>query len=880
MQLKPQFLWRGVLFAALFWVGDCVLGAFVFRGGDFTGELFHPQPIEIYFRLLVGCLLIALTHARLERSEQRRTEREFDGNRTSSLPLADANNVTHFGSWDWNIETDTFSWSDEIFGIFGFPEKSTGTLESFLSRVHPDDREQVKATFEHTRHGGGSLSTEYRITLPSGEERIIHSRGRTYCDDPENPGRMIGTAQDITGQQTRDRELRERGEQLRLALEAAGMGTWSWDIDTNQVQWSEQVELIFGLAPGEFDGRYETYSAFLHPDEHPLMEKAISEALGSGSEYEVEHRITRTDGKVRWLHGKGKALLNERGEPLRMMGTVADITEQKRVSQQLQRMQFSIDHAADAVYWWDSQGRLLYVNDEACRSLRYSRKDLMELTIHEIDSQLSTETFPDFWTQVRRSGSLIRESKHRRRDGTVFPIELNLNYVEFEGEGFVSAFARNIRRRKRAQKQLAKANRKLRKLVELDPLTGLLNRRGLERILRLEAERARRNGHRLVALLADCDGFKRINDTGGHAAGDIALKEIASRLSRELRSIDHLARIGGDEFLVLLPQTRLGEGRYVTKRLSEAVSGRPIHTIGKPSWMTLSFGVAEVPHDVRVIEEILALADPALKQAKQRGHSRTGLVDDEAQRLELVEQLQFRKDLYAVYQPIVSFADNREIGREVFIRGNGRLFSSPNDLFGACQNHELLTLADLACLRTCLQAAAESNFQGQFHLNIFPSTLLGTAGQQIVGLLRAQRPPLPLHHVCIELGEQQFVGDPVNLREPVRILKNAGVTVSLDDVGFGKSSIEALVLLEPEFVKVDRVWIQGISTDRAKAQSLKRMVRLVQSLGATLIAEGIENKADLKRVIDTGVEYGQGFYWGQPQAFGLADKQSLREICG
>ena len=784
MQLKPQFLWRGVLLAALFWVGDCVLDAFVFRGGDFTGELFQPQPIEIYFRLVVGCLLIALTHARLERSEQRRAARKFDGNRTSSLPLTDANNVAHFGSWDWNIETDTFSWSDEIFGIFGFPEKSTGTFESFLSRVHPDDREQVKATFEHTRHGGGSLSTEYRITLPSGEERIIHSRGRTYGDDLENPGRMIGTAQDITGQQTRERELRERGEQLRLALEAAGMGT------------------------------------------------------------------------------------------------VADITEQKRVSQQLQRMQFSIDHAADAVYWWDSQGRLLYVNDEACRSLRYSRKDLMELTIHEIDSQLSTDTFPDFWTQVRRSGSLIRESKHRRRDGTVFPIELNLNYVEFEGEGFVSAFARNIRRRKRAQKQLARANRKLRKLVELDPLTGLLNRRGLERILRLEAERARRDGHRLVALLADCDGFKRINDTGGHAAGDIALKEIASRLSRELRSIDHLARIGGDEFLVLLPQTRLGEGRYVTKRLSEAVSGRPIHTIGKPSWMTLSFGVAEVPHDVRVIEEILALADPALKQAKQRGHSRTGLVDDEAQRLELVEQLQFRKDLYAVYQPIVSFADNREIGREVFIRGNGRLFSSPNDLFGACQNHELLTLADLACLRTCLQAAAESNFQGQFHLNIFPSTLLGTAGQQIVGLLRAQPPPLPLHHVCIELGEQQFVGDPVNLREPVRILKNAGVTVSLDDVGFGKSSIEALVLLEPEFVKVDRVWIQGISTDRAKAQSLRRMVRLVQSLGATLIAEGIENKADLKRVIDTGVEYGQGFYWGQPQAFGLADKQSLREICG
>ena len=418
----------------------------------------------------------------------------------------------------------------------------------------------------------------------------------------------------------------------------------------------------------------------------------------------------------------------------------------------------------------------------------------------------------------------------------------------------------------KANQHLQEANAQLERLTEVDPLTEVLNRRGLERNLSIEVNRAWRTGSGFVAVLIDCDKFKQINDTHSHAVGDAVLKEIALRLRKALRPADHIARVGGDEFLIILSETRFAEGREVAERLAAEISGPSIHIIGEPIKISISAAVVEVLTDVSSIEEILALAHSKLKDAK---YFKTPSTEEDEQRAsvrnQLTQILQEGQGLRVFHQPIFHLVNNREAACELLIRGPaGDPFEMPLDLFSACDQHELLTLADLCCFKSCVSAAARSDFKGRFHANIFPSTLLSTPTERLLGHFEKEGSALSQEDFCIEISEQQFIGDPIALQKPVRALKEAKISISVDDVGFGKSSIEALLFLEPDFVKIDRQWVKGIATDRGKLRSLERMVRVALTLDTTLIAEGIDDLNDIEALQEIGVLYGQGFHWGKP----------------
>ena len=173
----------------------------------------------------------------------------------------------------------------------------------------------------------------------------------------------------------------------------------------------------------------------------------------------------------------------------------------------------------------------------------------------------------------------------------------------------------------------------------------------------------------------------------------------------------------------------------------------------------------------------------------------------------------------------------------------------------------MLTQVDLHCLKTCLLAARHLSPGVRCHVNLFPSTLLDTPVERVIELF-PHGPSLP--RFCVELSEQQFIGDPTALRAPVRALKQAGLHVAVDDAGFGRGSIETLVLLEPDVIKVDPRYVQGVAGDRAKRRSLRRMVEAAGAIGGELVAEGIETRADLAVLRDLGIPLGQGFLWSRP----------------
>ncbi|HTE05024.1 MAG TPA: diguanylate cyclase [Planctomycetota bacterium] len=402
----------------------------------------------------------------------------------------------------------------------------------------------------------------------------------------------------------------------------------------------------------------------------------------------------------------------------------------------------------------------------------------------------------------------------------------------------------------------------------IDPLTALPNRRGLQQRLAVEASRRRRTGRELLALLLDLDDFKQINDRLGHACGDAVLQEVARRLQRALRGTDAAARIGGDEFLVLLPETSLAESRLVAERIRLALS-EPMPGVGpRELHVTASIGIVQVSGRHPGVEDLLVQTHLLLQRSKNRGKNCVSVAGEtggqplssDAGLTDIVRRLCSGRPLRAVSQPIHDLRDGRVFGREFLSRSSIPVFEHPADFFRACLESHALNQVDRQCWRTCVHASLDVPQRQRRHLNLFASTLVETDVADLI----AELPDESRESYCVEISEQQILGDPGGLARPVRTLREAGVQVALDDVGFGRSCMESLLLLEPEIVKVDRRCTTGIARSPERARALERLLQIAQTLGSTVIAEGIESQEDLDALRERGVPYGQGFLWGQP----------------
>jgi diguanylate cyclase (GGDEF)-like protein len=428
---------------------------------------------------------------------------------------------------------------------------------------------------------------------------------------------------------------------------------------------------------------------------------------------------------------------------------------------------------------------------------------------------------------------------------------------------------RVIRDLGRVTKELQVANASLEKLTLLDPLTELLNRRGLQQALTREIKRIERESIEVLVLLVDIDDFKRVNDSFGHAVGDVALQEIALRLRNCVRGVDYACRIGGDEFLLLLPNADREEAARIAERARVSIATMVIQHSAGTLRLTASVAAMLLRRDTPSIDELLTRAHQLLRRSKREGKNvvvyENEKIEDAARRQDaqsdLCANLAQGKYLKTVKQPILRVSDEVPVAYEFLSRYSNGVFEMPDNFFRVCAEKNVLTLVDHHCLRSALRTATSIAERARFHINLFPSTLIAIPTE---ALLASFPHPIPPHTYCIEISEQQIIGDPSYLLEPVRQLRSAGVLIAVDDVGFGNSCLESLILLEPDIVKIDKRCIIGLSGDRARTESLRRYVSLAHTLHSEVVAEGVETRRDLAVLRDLKVRYAQGFLWGKP----------------
>jgi diguanylate cyclase (GGDEF)-like protein len=420
--------------------------------------------------------------------------------------------------------------------------------------------------------------------------------------------------------------------------------------------------------------------------------------------------------------------------------------------------------------------------------------------------------------------------------------------------------------------ELKRANERLERLVDTDPLTQVLNRRGIEEALGLEIRRMSRSGDALMAVLIDCDDFKSINDSFGHGVGDAALAALARSVQDTVRAGDYVGRVGGDEFLLLLPSTTVAEGMVVAEKIRRAIKATTLPLSADGLSLSASLAVGPVSPDAVSIEEVLASVHDGIRRSKRTGKDvvsagagaralRQGPGRSASAPSSPLDLDPGSIALHVVVQGIQRLEDDGAIGCEALMRGPPGLFAMPSDLFRAAFEQNVLTALDLRALRVSMESFGESAWGGWYHVNLFPSTLLNIAPDRIIPLLERGG---TRERVCVELSEQQFLGDPAYLRPMIQELRAAGYRVGIDDVGFGRSSVEALMLLEPDVVKVDRRCIRAIAADAGERRQLERLLAMLRAVEATIIVEGVETREEKRILRDMGVPYGQGYLWGKP----------------
>ncbi len=428
---------------------------------------------------------------------------------------------------------------------------------------------------------------------------------------------------------------------------------------------------------------------------------------------------------------------------------------------------------------------------------------------------------------------------------------------------------RSVRDLAHMTQQLELANRDLERLTLIDPLTELLNRRGLQQAVSREVRHLNAGLKAAAVLVVDLDDFAVINRALGHAVGDVVLKEMARRLRATVRGIDYVGRVGGDEFMIVLPETDPEQVARIAERIRLRIATSVIqHSTGMVT-LTASIASMMLTAYMPAVDQLLSRANLMLSRAKAGGKNRVTFqsagFDDTDKRLlaqaDMCTNLTHGNYVVTVKQPIFRLDDESPVGYEFLSRYSNGVYEVPDNFFRMCSERNVLTIVDHVCLRKSVEAAMLLPPYARFHVNIFPTTLLGVPVEHLLEVFPS---PLPAEQFCLEISEQQIIGDPSYLTEIVKTLRAAGLLIAIDDVGFGSSCLESLVMLEPDLIKIDKRCVMGISNDRSKADNLRRYVNVARTLGCQVVAEGIETADDLELVRDLGVEFGQGYFWGQP----------------
>ncbi|HTX24500.1 MAG TPA: EAL domain-containing protein [Steroidobacteraceae bacterium] len=764
--------------------------------------------------------------------------------------------------------------------LYGYVREEVPTLIVCFERLFPDPkyRAQVAQRWRESLtgvpDGGQSSAVVGRVRRKDGAERVVEAR--TTLAGRE---RMV-TFTDITARvrAERGRELanseRDRlRSELNLQYERMPMALIVSDAtpDLTIRSWNPAAERMFGYRSEEVLGR-SPYDFLIPPERRPHVRSALNWEVTGDETVRVVNEILTKEGQTILCEWFNTPVRDANGQVTRVLAMAQDVGTRVRAEQQMRLWSNVLSHSVEGIFICDPEQRILQVNSAFERITGYTAEEAIGKTPRMLQSgRQGREFYADMWSTLLASGTWSGEMWNRRKSGEVYVEWLSISAV-YDGHGalahFVGIFS-DITERKRAEERVVH-------LARFDALTELPNRVLLSDRLEQATRTAQRAGTRVGVAFIDLDRFKEVNDSLGHNAGDALLQQLARRLTRAVREEDTVARMGGDEFVVVFQH--LDDARDATSCVTALLQSlrQPVELEGHEITVTASVGISMFPDDASDAQELLRNADAAMYQAKGDGRDRFRFYTSTLNRRALstlsmesaLRRALDRHEFVLHYQPQVSVATGALIGAEALIRWNhpeqGLLM--PGAFIPVAEERGLIGAIDEWVFNEAVRqlgAWRSQGFQG-VPIAVNVSTVPFHEKDFVERVARAiTASGVRAEHLELELTESLMMRDVEASVEIMRKLHAMGIRLSIDDFGTGYSSLNYLRRLPISKIKIDQSFVKEMVLHPEGSRLVHGIVGLAKSLGLGVLAEGVESSEQLRLLTEQGCDEAQGFLFSR-----------------
>ncbi|MBI2307486.1 MAG: EAL domain-containing protein [Rhodocyclales bacterium] len=639
-------------------------------------------------------------------------------------------------------------------------------------------------------------------------------------------------------------------------------------------------EALTGYAAAELTlAQSVTLAQMIHAEEREVVRDTVQAALLSRRPYRVEYRIRCRDGCEKWVLERGNVVFDAGGQPLRE-GFLEDVSDQVRSQHRLAeaelRYRSIFENSVVGMFRTSADGQYLEANGTLAAMYGYDSPEELIYGMRDIAGRLYVDPGrrAEFARQIRERGRVIDfESEVYRADGRRIWIAENAYGVHRTGGEllYYEGTVEDISERRQYQARLEYQ-------ATHDPLTGLANRLVLDPRLARALARAEAKGEKLAVAFVDLDNFKFVNDSLGHAAGDLLLVEVALRLRACLGGDDLVVRYGGDEFVLVLPRAD-GEAIAATLERVMAEICYPMLIGGREVVAMCTVGVGVYPEDGRDGHSLLKNADLAMHHGKSRGKSLCQFYTAELnaaanERFSLESALRRaleHRELHVVYQPKVD-ARGLPTGFEALLRWHSPEFGtvSPIRFIPLAEETGLILPITEFVLRTaCREAVSWERLGldagGKVAVNLSARLFAEPDLVERVAAALGETGLAP-ERLQLEITESLLIGDVEATVATLESLKMLGVQIAIDDFGTGYSSLAYLKRFPIDILKIDRAFVGECDWGGVHMAIPRAIVSLGHSLGMRIVAEGIERESQLDVLAAQGCEEFQGFLIARPLA--------------
>lgn len=761
-------------------------------------------------------------------------------------------------------------WNPASTALYGYtPEEALGrTLEELI--IPPAMQAAVIADVTRWMEQG--------IPIPAGELMLRRKDGgpahvyssHTILLNADGEPEMYCLDVDITERKAAEQALQQSHAELDATLQAVPDLLFELDAHGRYLNvWAHDPALLAAQCSALL-GR--TVHEILPPDAAETVHHALAEAQAAGRSHGRTIRLPLPTGEFWFELSTARRRLPDGGDSFIMLSR--DITARKRDEERLRLAASVFSSSQEGILITDGQRRIVDTNPAFTRITGYSREESLGQTPRMLSSGLHS---PEFFYQLRRNldehGSWHGEIWNKRKSGEIYPERIAIDALRDERGGishYVAVFS-DISHIKAHEAELDR-------IAHYDALTGLPNRRLLADRMTLAIARCRRSQRQLAVCYLDLDGFKPVNDTWGHAAGDQMLVQVTRNLQDVLRGDDTLARLGGDEFVLLLNElSDRDECRTVMDRVLAAIA-RPLSAGDNQISISASIGVVLVSGDNETdADTLLRQADQAMYRAKESGKNRYHVFDSEQdRRLRAYWDVVARAaaglaagEFVLHYQPKVDMRAGRVIGAEALIRWQHpeRGLLAPGLFLPMIENSELALPLGRWVMREAFRQVADWARDGlvlPVSINVFSEQLQQDGFVDHLRDLLAEFPDVQPEWIELEILETTAMENIDHASGVIASCSQLGVSFALDDFGTGYSSLTYFRRLPTRVLKIDQSFVRDMLNDPDDLAIVEAVVGLARTFRRTVIAEGVESIGHGTALLNLGCHLAQGYGIARP----------------